>query len=737
MSANPNSYPARIAAKLNLPKRSVAAAVQLLDEGATLPFIARYRKEAAGGLDEEQLRAVEQTLTSLRNLDERRETILASIREQGKLTPALEEQILAAETMTALEDLYQPYRPKRRTRASIARERGLQPLADLILAQPRKGEPPESAARPFVSEAVPTVEEALAGARDIVAETIGDNAEVRRQTRDKAMRFATLAAARIEGAADEKGVYALYYDFTCRIDRLKPYQVLAINRGERQKVLRVRVEIPERDWRQAIQKVFPDHPLSPWAEQLRLATEDAAKRLLLPAIERDVRNALTEMAEAHAIRVFAANLRGLLTQPPLAGHVVIGVDPGYRTGCKVAVVDPFGKLLETATIYPHPPQHQRREALALLADLVRRHRATLIAIGNGTASRETEQLVAELIRQWEEVQRNGGRTDLRESGAPLLRYLIVNEAGASVYSASPLARAELPDLDVSMRGAVSIARRVLDPLAELVKIAPKSIGVGLYQHDVDQKALAAALDGVVESVVNQVGVDVNTASPALLTYVAGVGPKLAASIVAHRNEHGPFPTRAALKKVAGLGPKAFEQAAGFLRVRNGEEPLDASAIHPESYATARRVLKLAGVDMRTPVAERQAALDALLERKPLPALAQELDCGEPTLADILEQIVRPGRDPREDAPPPILRSDVLSMEDLIVGMRLRGVVRNVVDFGAFVDIGVKQDGLLHRSQMPVGELLSVGDVLEVEVIYVEMERGRIALKMANTMENTM
>ncbi|MCS6825035.1 MAG: RNA-binding transcriptional accessory protein [Caldilinea sp.] len=731
MAVHPNSYPARIAAKLTLPERSVAAAVQLLDEGATLPFIARYRKEVTGGLDEEQLRAVEQTLTLLRNLDERRETILASIREQGKLTPAVEEQILAAETITALEDLYQPYRPKRRTRAGIARERGLQPLADLILAQPRKGESPESAAQPFVSDAVPTVEDALAGARDIVAETISDNAEVRCHTRDKAMRFATLAAARIEGAVDEKGVYALYYDFTCRIDRLKPYQVLAINRGERQKVLRVRVEIPERDWRQAIQKVFPDHPLSPWAEQLRLATEDAAKRLLLPAIERDVRNALTEMAEAHAIRVFAANLRGLLTQPPLAGHVVIGVDPGYRTGCKVAVVDPAGKLLETATIYPHPPQNQRREALALLADLALRHRATLIAIGNGTASRETEQLVAELIRQWEEAQRNGDRTNLRESGASPLRYLIVNEAGASVYSASPLARAELPDLDVSMRGAVSIARRVLDPLAELVKIDPKSIGVGLYQHDVDQKALAAALDGVVESVVNQVGVDVNTASPALLTYVAGVGPKLAASIVAHRNEHGPFPTRAALKKVAGLGPKAFEQAAGFLRVRNGEEPLDASAIHPESYAKARQVLKLAGVDMRTPVAERQAALDALLQRKPLPVLAKELGCGEPTLADILEQIVRPGRDPREDAPPPILRSDVLSLADLVVGMRLRGVVRNVVDFGAFVDIGVKQDGLLHRSQTAAGELLNVGDVVDVVVTNVDKERGRIALRSAN------
>ena len=732
MSLELNSLPFRVAARLHLPERNVAAAIQLLDEGATLPFIARYRKEVTGGLDEEQLRAIEQTLSSLRNLDERRETVLASIREQGKLTPALEEQILAAETLTALEDLYQSYRPKRRTRASIARERGLQPLADLILAQPRKGEKPESAARAFISDAVPSVEDALAGARDIVAETISDNAEVRRQTREKAMRFATLTAARIDGAADERGVYALYYAFTSRIDRLKPYQVLAINRGERQKVLRVSIEIPERDWRQTIQKIFPDHPLSPWAEQLRQAIEDAARRLLLPAIERDVRSALTEMAETHAIRVFAANLRGLLTQPPLAGHVVIGIDPGYRTGCKVAVVDPSGKLLETATIYPHPPQNQRREALALLTGLARRHRATLIAIGNGTASRETEQLVAELIRQWEDARGHDRvRANSHEVELPCLRYLIVNEAGASVYSASPLARAELPDLDVSLRGAVSIARRVLDPLAELVKIDPKSIGVGLYQHDVDQKALAAALDGVVESVVNQVGVDVNTASPALLTYVAGVGPKLAANIVAHRNEHGPFPTRAALKQVAGLGPKAFEQAAGFLRVRNGPEPLDASAIHPESYATARQVLKLAGIDMGTPVAERQAALDALLQRKPLSVLAKELACGEPTLADILEQIVRPGRDPREDAPPPILRSDVLSMDDLAVGMRLHGVVRNVVDFGAFVDIGVKQDGLLHRSQMPAGDALSVGDVIGVEVINVDKERGRIALGVAD------
>ena len=730
------TYPTRIAAKLQLAEPRVAATVQLFDEGNTLPFIARYRKEMTGGLDEEQIRAIEQTLATLRALDERRETILASIREQEKLTPELAAQLLKAETLTALEDLYQPYRPKRRTRASIARERGLQPLADLILAQPRKGDRPDIAAQAFLNEAVPTVDDALAGARDIVAETISDHAEVRRQTREKALRFATLTATRIEGSADEKGVYTLYYDFASRIDRLKPYQVLALNRGEAQKVLRLSVEIPERDWRQSLQNVFPDHPLSPWAEQLKQAAEEGAKRLLLPAIERDVRSTLSERADAHAIHVFAANLRGLLTQPPLAGHVVLGLDPGFRTGCKVVVVDASGKVLDTTTIYPHPPQKQQREAIATLSALVQRHGVTLISIGNGTASRETEQLAAALIQGMAsgEKWRPGDKETRRpQDAAPLaprpsqLHYLIVNEAGASVYSASPLARAELPDLDVSLRGAVSIARRVQDPLAELVKIDPKSIGVGLYQHDVNQKALAGALDGVVESVVNQVGVDVNTASPALLTYVAGIGPKLAGAIVAYRNENGAFATRAAVKKVSGLGPKAFEQSAGFLRVRDGDEALDASAIHPESYAVARQVLKLAGVTMRTPVTERQAKLDALRQRKPLAALAAELETGEPTLADIFAQLVRPGRDPREDVPPPILRSDVLALEDLVAGMKLQGTVRNVVDFGAFVDIGVKQDGLLHRSQIPHGQQLGVGDIIDVEIVTIDKERGRIGL----------
>jgi uncharacterized protein len=491
---------------------------------------------------------------------------------------------------------------------------------------------------------------------------------------------------------------------------LRPHQVLAINRGESDKVLRIRLEIPERDWRGAIIQYFRPVLQSPFFDQLNLAIQDAAERLLLPAIERDVRRALTEKSEAHAIQVFTANLAALLAQPPLAGQTVLGLDPGFRTGCKVAVVDPTGKVLFTGTIYPHEPQKLWKEALALLSQLVDRFHVSLISIGNGTASRETEQLAAELIRQ--------------KSG---LRYLITNEAGASVYSASPLARSELPDLDVSLRGAVSIARRVQDPLPELVKIDPRSIGVGLYQHDVDQGALAKGLNSVVESVVNRVGVDVNTASPALLTYVAGIGPKLAEKIVAYRFENGPFKKRQELRKVSGLGAKAFEQAAGFLRIREGENPLDASAIHPESYLVAEALLERAGLSPQTLPAARQAALEALKTREPLDQLAAELGTGVPTLVDIFEQLARPGRDPRQDAPPPVLRSDILKMEDLVVGMKLKGTVRNVVDFGAFVDIGVKQDGLLHRTQIPAGTGLQVGDVIEVTIQKVEIERGRISL----------
>ena len=472
------------------------------------------------------------------------------------------------------------------------------------------------------------------------------------------------------------------------------------------------MDVLERDWRSAVVAYFRPHRQSPLADQLQLAIDDAAARLLLPAIERDVRRTLTEQAEAQAMRVFGANLRGLLTQPPLADQTVLALDPGFRTGCKVAVIDPTGKVLAVTTIYPHPPQKQRREALAVLTDLVQQHRVNLIAVGNGTASRETEQLVADLIRA---------------QGGDVLHYLMVNEAGASVYSASPLARAEFPDLDVSMRSAVSIGRRVQDPLAELVKIEPKAIGVGMYQHDVDQKQLGQTLDGVVESVVNHVGVDVNTASPALLTYVAGIGPKLAGKIVEHRDDHGRFTSRRALRDVSGLGPKAFEQAAGFLRVRDGDNPLDASAIHPESYAVAKKVLAAAGVTMAAPLEQRAAALDKLLADQSPSALAARFDVGELTLADILEQLVRPGRDPREDLPQPVLRSDVLSMDDLHPGLVLQGTVRNVVDFGAFIDIGVKQDGLLHRSQIPHGTVLSVGDVIDLEILNVDKERGRIGL----------
>jgi uncharacterized protein len=702
-----------IARQLNLRTRQVTATVELLDEGNTLPFIARYRKEATGELDEAQLRDLSALLSQLRALDERRETILASIEDQGKLTPELRRQLMAAETRTELEDLYQPYKPKRRTRASVARERGLEGLADLIRQQVHTDQTPEQLATPFLSDEVPTAEEALAGARDIVAETISDHPEVRQQVRRKALQWATLHAERVPDAEDPRGVYRLYYDVHHRVDRLRPHQVLAIDRGEAEDVLRVGVEVPERDWRQAIAAHFPPDRCSPLADHLVLAAEDGAGRLLLPSIERDVRRNLSEEAQAHAIDVFAENLRALLSQPPLLGHVILGLDPGYRTGCKLAVVDPTGRVLDTGTIYPHPPQKRWDAARDTLSGLVDRHGVSLVAIGNGTASRETEQLVAELIH-------------LRDTDAAL-HYLVVSEAGASVYSASPLARAELPDLDVSIRGAVSIARRVQDPLAELVKIDPRSIGVGMYQHDVNQKQLSDALASVVESVVNRVGVDVNTASPALLSHVAGIGPTLAQRIVAHRDEHGPFPDRRSLLDVYGLGPKSFEQAAGFLRIRDGANPLDASAIHPESYDVTGAVLERAGLSPEMPPAEREPALADLRERQPLDALAADLDTGVPTLADIFEQLVRPGRDPREDLPAPILRSDVLSIEDLRPGMQLKGTVRNVVDFGAFVDVGVKRDGLLHRSKFPREASVQVGDVIDVVILDVDLDRQRISL----------
>jgi len=638
------SYAEIIGSQLNVRPRQVAAAIELMDNGNTLPFIARYRKEKTGSLDEEQLRNIGELLGRLRALDERCETVMAAIAKQGKLTPQLEADIRAAASLTALEDLYQPYKKKRSTRASVAREKGLEPLAELIIAQLVTRGTAEQIASPFISAGGDTAEEALAGARDIVAETIADHAGVRQLTREKALQFGTIQVNRIKDAADEKRLYELYYDYTQRIGRIRPHQVLAINRGAMEKILRVKVEIFERDWLLAMRTAFRPDRRSPLREQLELAMADAAQRLLLPAIKRDVRRTLSKEAEAHAIAVFAKNLRGLISQPPLAGHTVIAIDPAYRTGCKVAVLDETGKLLATETIYPHAPQHKREAALKTLRHLIAHHGATLIAIGNGTASRETEQLVAERTR-----------------AMPDVHYLMVNEAGASVYSASKLARVELPELDVSLRGAVSIGRRVQDPLAELVKIDPKSIGVGLYQHDVNQKQLAESLGGVVESVVNQVGVDVNTASPALLTYVSGIGPKLAEQIVAHRDENGRFASRAALKEVKGLGAKAFEQSAGFLRMRDGDNPLDASAIHPESYRVATAVLKRVKLKPSASPEEREAALTGI---QPTTGLAAELGTGVPTLVDIFEQLVRPGRDPREDAPPPILRSDVLSMADL-------------------------------------------------------------------------
>ena len=656
--------------RLRFAPHQVAGAVQLLEDGNTLPFIARYRKEATGGLDEEQLRRLQSEWQSLKALQERRQSILSSLQELGVLSPALEQQLQQATTLTALEDLYLPHRPKRKTRATVAREKGLQALADRILAQNHSPLPPAS-------------DEDWAGARDIVAEQMAETPALRGALREKALRFGRLRCKRAKGE-DEKQVYANYYDFQSGVAQLRPHQTLALDRGEKEKVLSVAIDLEERDWRPLIWAHFHPQPRSPWHQALTQALEDGAKRLLLPAIEREVRRHLSDQAQAHAIQSFAVNLRGLLTIPPLAGRSVLGIDPGFRTGCKLAVVNPTGKVLETDTLY----LHQERMALATLERMCRAHRVNLIAIGNGTASRESEQLVAQFLKA------QGGE----------LAYLMVSEAGASVYSASALARAELPGLDVTLRGAVSIARRVQDPLAELVKIEPRSIGVGMYQHDLPPAQLDEALGGVVESVVNQVGVDLNTASPALLSHVAGIGPKLADKIVAQRDQQGPFGSRAQLLKVAGLGPKAYLQAAGFLRVRGGVEKLDASAIHPESYPIARAILK-----------RKESDRDPML-------LSQELNVGEMTLRDILEQLERPGRDPREDLPAPVLRQDVLSLDDLQPGL-----VRNVVDFGAFVDLGVKQDGLLHRSQVPRGQRLAVGQVVAVEVLEIDRNRGRIAL----------
>ncbi len=707
---------ATIATELGLRQDQVVHTAQMLDEGNTVPFIARYRKEATGGLDEEQIRNVQSRLAYLRKLAQRKATVLRSIADQGKLTPELETAIRRAATLQEVEDLYLPYKPKRRTRAMIAREKGLRPLADLLLAQDVTTGTLAEYAQPFLSEEVPDVQEAYAGARDIVAEVVSEDADVRRVLRQLTLERGMLTTSLTEEGADRENKYQLYHDHQEPLRSVPPHRLLAINRGEEEKVLRVWVELPEEEALFHILGRFACNPDSIFSAQFEEALQDSYDRLIAPSIEREVRRLRTDQAAEHAIRVFATNLRHLLLQPPMRGVRVMGIDPGYRTGCKVAVVDETGKLLSGTTIYPHQPQSRWEEALESMRGLVTETHAQVIAIGNGTASRETEKLVAELI----------------DSGVDV-HYAIVSEAGASVYSASKLAREEFPDLDVSIRGAISIARRLQDPLAELVKIDPRSVGVGLYQHDVEQKALREALDVVVESVVNYVGVDLNTASAALLQHVAGLNARAAQALVRRREQEGAFMARDEVLAVPGVGPKSFQQAAGFLRIPDAPNPLDRTAIHPESYAVVQSLLELMGAQGNEPdLADR---VQAFRGEHRIEELAEVLEVGVLTLTDILEDLVRPGRDPRDSLPGPIVRRDVLTIDDLREGMVVSGTVRNVVDFGAFVDIGVKQDGLVHVSEM--GEkyvhdpyaVLSVGDIVRVRVISVDRERGRIGLSM--------
>ncbi|MBN1933787.1 MAG: RNA-binding transcriptional accessory protein, partial [Anaerolineae bacterium] len=652
----------------------------------------------------------------LRNLQARKASVLDSIREQDKLTPELDQAIQAAATLQTVEDLYLPYKPKRRTRATVAREHGLEALAQMILDQSATKGTPEQFAQKFLSDEVPTVEDALSGARDIVAEIIAEDARVRQYIRQRTLEEAVIACAEAKSGADADGTFRMYHDYSEPLSKIPPHRWLAIRRGEKEKMLKVQLAAYEEGLIGLIERRYVKNPRSPFADQARLAAADGYKRLLAPAIERDLRSDLSERADEHAIEVFATNLRALLLQPPLRGMRVVGIDPGFRTGCKVALVDETGKFTGGMTIYPHEPQKKWAEAADLLVRLVNEFAVDAIAVGNGTASRETEQLAAEVVVK-------AGR------GA----YVMVSEAGASVYSASDLAREELPNLDVSMRGAVSIARRLQDPLAELVKIDPQSIGVGLYQHDVDQKRLGAMLGAVVESAVNHVGVDLNTASPALLQYVSGVNKRVAANIVAHRDQNGSFRSRRELTKVKGLGEKAFEQAAGFLRVPEGDNPLDNTPIHPESYGVVKQLFELIGA--RGDEKDLPRRVERFKASQNIKELSQLLDIGVPTLTDILDGLMRPGRDPRDELPRPILRSDVLKMEDLQEGMILQGTVRNVVDFGAFVDIGVKQDGLVHVSQMAdryvrdPHAILHVGDVIKVRVVSIDLDRGRIGLSM--------
>ncbi|WP_415927887.1 Tex family protein [Slackia piriformis] len=706
-----------IAQELSVSPAQIESVIKLIDEGSTIPFIARYRKEATGGLDDTQLRTLEERLTYLRNLEARKAEILNSIEEQGKLTNELRASIEGATVMQRVEDLYKPFKKKRATRASKAREAGLEPLANLILSQAKTGKSPLETAAEFVNAegGFATAEAALQGAKDIVAEVIADDAEHTAALRAFTKKTATMAVEATDG--EEKSVYEPYYDFSESAQRIPNHRVLAINRGEKEGKLRVRVR-SDQDAAigQLSRRIARRNGV--FAEALDEAIADSYKRLIAPSLERELRSELTERAQADAIRVFAKNTESLLQQRPVKGARIIALDPGYRTGCKVAVLDEFGKLLDYTTVYPTPPRRDVEGTKKTLDSLVKRHRINTIVIGNGTASRETEEVVSEFIAQ----------------SPAELRYTIVNEAGASVYSASKLASEEYPDLDVTTRGAMSLGRRLQDPLAELVKIPPQSIGVGQYQHDLNQAELGRALGDVVERVVNRVGVDLNTASASLLGYVSGISPAVAKNIVAYREENGAFTDRKQLKKVPKLGPKAFLNCAGFLRISDGANPLDATSVHPESYAIATELLKRAGVK---PSALAAGGVPDIAKRiGDVATLADELGCGVPTLRDIVAELEKPGRDPRDDAPEVVFSRSVTSLDDLNVGMELTGTVRNVVDFGAFVDIGVKQDGLVHISKLSdrfvkhPSEVVSVGDTVTVWIEKIDKERGKISLSMA-------
>lgn len=702
--------------EFSIRKEQAEQTVRLLDEGNTVPFIARYRKEMTGALDDQVIRQLAERLAALRNLEEKREQVMRSITEQGAMTEELEAKLLAAQTQTELDDLYRPYRPKRRTRASIAREKGLAPLAEYIWGQAYLV-PLEEYAQAFVSEelGVENVTDAIQGAKDILAEQISDDAALRQILREEILRGGMLTAQK-NAQAPEESVYEMYYDYTEPVKRMASHRVLALNRGEKEGVLKVALEVDEPVLLQKLARQIIKKD-SPAKEILEEIITDSYKRLLAPPLERELRSALTEQAEEAALSVFQENLKQLLLQPPIKGKTVLALDPAYRTGCKIAVMDETGKPLATTVVYPTPPQNKTKEAEEVLRKLIATHDVDLIVIGNGTASRESEQFIADMI----------SRLDKK------VYYVIANEAGASVYSASPLGAAEFPEYDVALRSAVSIGRRIQDPLAELVKIDPKSIGVGQYQHDMNQKRLGEVLGGVVEDCVNRVGVDLNTASPSLLSYVAGINGTVAKNILAYREENGMFHNRKELKKVPKLGPKAFEQCAGFLRIAESDMPLDQTGVHPESYDAAKKILALAGYTLDDVTS---SGISGLSKKIPLTeATAQQIGVGLPTLQDIVKELEKPGRDPREDAPAPILRSDVLEMEDLKPGMVLKGTVRNVIDFGVFVDIGVHQDGLVHISKIcdrfikhPL-EAVKLGDVVTVKVLDVDVARKRIALSM--------